>query len=48
MSAAVLQAEETLQLALIRAHPELAGRAALRGDVTSASRSEQTGAGSLR
>jgi len=45
MSAAVLQAEEALQLALIRAHPELAGRAALRGDVTSASTSEQKGAG---
>jgi len=45
MSAAVLQAEETLQLALIRAHPELAGRAALRGEVTSASTSEQKGAG---
>jgi allantoate deiminase/N-carbamoyl-L-amino-acid hydrolase len=45
MSAAVLQAEEAVQLALIRAHPELAGRAALRGDVTSASTSEQKGAG---
>jgi allantoate deiminase/N-carbamoyl-L-amino-acid hydrolase len=45
MSAAVIQAEEALQLALIRAHPELAGRAALRGDVTSASRGEQKGAG---
>jgi N-carbamoyl-L-amino-acid hydrolase len=45
MSAAVLQAEEALQLALIRAHPQLAGRAALRGDVTSASTSEQKGAG---
>jgi beta-ureidopropionase / N-carbamoyl-L-amino-acid hydrolase len=45
MSAAVLQAEEAVQLRLIRAHPELAGRAALRGDVTSASTSEQKGAG---
>jgi allantoate deiminase/N-carbamoyl-L-amino-acid hydrolase len=45
MSAAVLQAEEALQLALIRAHPELAGRAARRGDVTSASTTEQKGAG---
>ena len=45
MAAAVLQAGEALQLTLIRAHPELAGRAALRGDVTSASRSEQKGAG---
>jgi allantoate deiminase/N-carbamoyl-L-amino-acid hydrolase len=45
MCAAVLQAEEELQLALIRAHPELAGRAALRGDLTAASTSEQKGAG---
>ena len=45
MSGAVLAAEEALQLALIRAHPELAGRAALRGDVTPASTSEQKGAG---
>ncbi|HEY3850128.1 MAG TPA: 2-oxo-4-hydroxy-4-carboxy-5-ureidoimidazoline decarboxylase, partial [Steroidobacteraceae bacterium] len=42
---AVIQAEEELQLALIRAHPELAGRAARRGDLTSASTSEQKGAG---
>jgi allantoate deiminase/N-carbamoyl-L-amino-acid hydrolase len=45
MCAAVLQAEEGLQLGLIRAHPQLAGRAALRGDVTPASTSEQKGAG---
>jgi N-carbamoyl-L-amino-acid hydrolase len=45
MSAAVLHAEQAVQLALIRAHPELAGRAALRGEVTSASTSEQQGAG---
>ncbi|HTV96300.1 MAG TPA: 2-oxo-4-hydroxy-4-carboxy-5-ureidoimidazoline decarboxylase [Steroidobacteraceae bacterium] len=45
MSEAVLQAEEALQLALIRAHPQLAGRAALRGELTPASRSEQQGAG---
>jgi beta-ureidopropionase / N-carbamoyl-L-amino-acid hydrolase len=45
MSGAVLRAEEAVQLALIRAHPELAGRAALRGDLTSASKREQTGAG---
>ncbi|HLZ98678.1 MAG TPA: 2-oxo-4-hydroxy-4-carboxy-5-ureidoimidazoline decarboxylase, partial [Steroidobacteraceae bacterium] len=42
---AVLQAGESRQLALIRAHPELAGRAAIRGDLTSASLSEQKGAG---
>jgi beta-ureidopropionase / N-carbamoyl-L-amino-acid hydrolase len=45
MCEAVTQADEDLQLALIRAHPELAGRAALRGDLTSASTSEQKGAG---
>jgi allantoate deiminase/N-carbamoyl-L-amino-acid hydrolase len=45
MCGAVMQADEPLQLALIRAHPELAGRAAIRGDLTSASISEQRGAG---
>jgi beta-ureidopropionase / N-carbamoyl-L-amino-acid hydrolase len=45
MCDAVLQAEEPLQLELIRAHPELAGRAALRGDLTAASTQEQKGAG---
>jgi allantoate deiminase/N-carbamoyl-L-amino-acid hydrolase len=45
MCEAVLQADDGLQLALIRAHPELAGRAALAGDLTSASTSEQKGAG---
>jgi 2-oxo-4-hydroxy-4-carboxy-5-ureidoimidazoline decarboxylase len=33
------------QLQLIRAHPELAGAAAARGELTAASRSEQKGAG---
>ena len=33
------------QLALIRAHPELAGRAAVRNELTAASRHEQLGAG---
>jgi OHCU decarboxylase len=33
------------QLALIRAHPELAGRAAVRGELTEESRGEQKGAG---
>jgi allantoate deiminase/N-carbamoyl-L-amino-acid hydrolase len=45
MCAAVMQAGEELQLALIRAHPELAGRPALRGELTSASTGEQQGAG---
>ena len=33
------------QLALLRAHPELAGKAAIRGELTVDSTSEQTGAG---
>ena len=33
------------QLALIRAHPELAGRAAIRGELTPESTREQQGAG---
>lgn len=45
MAAAVLAADETSQLALIRAHPELAGRAAVRGELTRESTSEQQGAG---
>jgi allantoate deiminase/N-carbamoyl-L-amino-acid hydrolase len=45
MCDAIMQADESLQLALIRAHPELAGRAAIRGDLTSASSSEQSEAG---
>jgi len=42
---AVIEAGAEAQLALIRAHPELAGRAALAGSLTSASLSEQAGAG---
>ena len=45
MCDALMRADESLQLALIRAHPELAGRAAIRGDLTAASISEQKGAG---
>jgi N-carbamoyl-L-amino-acid hydrolase len=45
MCAAVLQAGRDLQMALIRAHPELAGRLALGGALTAASTSEQKGAG---
>ncbi|PWQ97799.1 2-oxo-4-hydroxy-4-carboxy-5-ureidoimidazoline decarboxylase [Leucothrix pacifica] len=33
------------QLALLRAHPDLAGKAALQGELTDASTSEQAGAG---
>ncbi|MHC3973289.1 2-oxo-4-hydroxy-4-carboxy-5-ureidoimidazoline decarboxylase, partial [Pseudomonas aeruginosa] len=33
------------QLALINAHPDLAGKAAIRGELTASSTSEQAGAG---
>jgi allantoate deiminase/N-carbamoyl-L-amino-acid hydrolase len=45
MCDAVMFAEEGLQLELIRAHPELAGRAAIQGNLTAASTSEQRSAG---
>ena len=45
MCAAVQGAGSELQLALIRAHPQLAGKAAVRGELTEASTSEQRGAG---
>jgi N-carbamoyl-L-amino-acid hydrolase len=45
MCAAVASAGIEKQLALIRAHPELAGRAAIRGELTSESTREQTSAG---
>ncbi len=38
-------ADQSAQLALIRAHPDLAGKAAIRGELTEDSRSEQAGAG---
>lgn len=41
----VRDASETDRLALIRAHPDLAGRAAIAGDLTQDSRKEQAGAG---
>jgi 2-oxo-4-hydroxy-4-carboxy-5-ureidoimidazoline decarboxylase len=47
MEAAVAEAGEDAQLALLRAHPELAGRAALKGDLTSHSLSEQGASGLL-
>ena len=43
--AAVADAGETLQMALIRAHPQLAGKAAIRGELTESSTNEQRGAG---
>jgi 2-oxo-4-hydroxy-4-carboxy-5-ureidoimidazoline decarboxylase len=45
MSAAVHAATRPEQLALIRAHPQLAGKAAIRGELTEASTREQKGAG---
>lgn len=45
MSARVRSASRERRLALLRAHPELAGRAALADDLTPESRREQKGAG---
>lgn len=45
MCAVVRRAPAAQQLALVRAHPELAGRAAIRGDLTAESTHEQAGAG---
>jgi 2-oxo-4-hydroxy-4-carboxy-5-ureidoimidazoline decarboxylase len=45
MAAVVALASRDAKLALIRAHPDLAGRAAIAGDLTEASKSEQSGAG---
>jgi 2-oxo-4-hydroxy-4-carboxy-5-ureidoimidazoline decarboxylase len=45
MSQAVEDAGEVRQLALINAHPELAGKAAVRGELTAESTREQSGAG---
>jgi len=45
MCKAVIDAGEDAQLALLRAHPQLAGKAALRGELTAESTREQQGAG---
>jgi len=45
MAAHVEAAGEAAQLALLRAHPDLAGKLALRGALTPESTSEQAGAG---
>jgi 2-oxo-4-hydroxy-4-carboxy-5-ureidoimidazoline decarboxylase len=45
MLAVVDAADEQRQLALLRAHPELAGKAAVRGELTADSTKEQAGAG---
>ena len=45
MVAAMQSASDTQKLALLRAHPELAGTAAIRGELTPDSTREQAGAG---
>ena len=45
MCQAMRAAARAEQLALIRAHPQLAGKAAIRGELTEASTREQKGAG---
>jgi 2-oxo-4-hydroxy-4-carboxy-5-ureidoimidazoline decarboxylase len=45
MADIVETAGEARQLALIKAHPELAGKTAVRGELTEASSREQSGAG---
>lgn len=45
LAATVDAADEDTRLALIRAHPDLAGRAAVRGELGDASTREQAGAG---
>lgn len=45
MTAVVERASEAERLALLRAHPELAGKAAIRGEITPDSVREQSGAG---
>jgi 2-oxo-4-hydroxy-4-carboxy-5-ureidoimidazoline decarboxylase len=44
-AAAILEGAPAEQLALLNAHPDLAGRAAIAGQLTEASRGEQAGAG---
>ena len=45
MADILLSASHEAQLALINAHPDLAGKAAIRGELTAASSAEQAGAG---
>ncbi len=45
MMRVVREAPDSMQLALLRAHPELAGRAAVGGELTAESTKEQAGAG---
>jgi 2-oxo-4-hydroxy-4-carboxy-5-ureidoimidazoline decarboxylase len=45
LSATLLAADRDRQLALINAHPDLAGKAAMAGELTASSTGEQAGAG---
>ena len=45
MANILLSASHEAQLALINAHPDLAGKAAIRGELTASSTAEQAGAG---
>ena len=45
MATLLLNASREAQLALINAHPDLAGKAAVQGELTACSTSEQAGAG---
>jgi len=45
MTAVIAEASEAEQLALLRGHPDLAGKAAIAGDLTADSKREQQGAG---
>ena len=45
MAKTMLAASSDKQLELIKAHPDLAGRAAMRGELTESSTNEQAGAG---
>jgi OHCU decarboxylase len=45
MCRTLADADMDAKLALIRAHPRLAGKAAIRGELTAASTQEQSGAG---
>ncbi len=45
MADVLLSASHDAQLALINAHPDLAGKAAIRGELTASSTAEQAGAG---
>ena len=45
MSECLLEASPEQQLAVINAHPDLAGKAAIQGQLTASSTSEQSGAG---